>query len=120
LARQDLLFLVPFFLLKKSRNTFKMAYFNMDLRRSQRQPRPRTIWEEKGALSAARDPKITIKTARTDKRTALKPITIRLLFNATKLNEKRLPELSKYDPPLELRYQPSESLAIGLSEVNTF
>jgi hypothetical protein len=34
----------------------------------------RTIWEQKGAPSAAKDPKITKKTARTAEKKALKPI----------------------------------------------
>ena len=45
--------------------------FYMELRRSQRQPKPKTMWEEKGA---AKDPKITKKNDRTEQKTALKPI----------------------------------------------
>jgi hypothetical protein len=55
----------------------------MDLRRSQRQPKPRIIWEEKGAPSAARDPKITSRSVRTNEKTALKPIATGLLPEAT-------------------------------------
>jgi hypothetical protein len=43
------------------------------LRRSERKPKPITTWEQKGAPSAARDPKITKNSARTEKKTALKP-----------------------------------------------
>ncbi|KAF7505048.1 hypothetical protein GJ744_001502 [Endocarpon pusillum] len=92
----------------------------MTLRRSQRRPKPVTIWEEKGAPSAASDPKITKKTARTAKKTALKPIAVGPLPEAVELDEKQLPELSTYTPPLELRFEPSESLATGLSELDTF
>jgi hypothetical protein len=86
-------------------------------RRSQRTPRPKTIWEEKGASFAARDPKITKKTAQTEEKTALKLIATEPLPG---LDEKRLPDLSTYKPPFELRFEPSESLAIGLSELHTF
>jgi hypothetical protein len=86
-------------------------------RRSQRTPRPKTIWEEKGAPSAARDPKITKKAAQTEKKTALKPIATGPLPG---LDEKCLPELPTYKPPLELHFEPSESLATGLSELHTF
>jgi hypothetical protein len=43
----------------------------MEPRMSQRKPKPTTIWEQKGAPSAAKDPKVTKKTARTEKKTAL-------------------------------------------------
>ena len=46
----------------------------MQLRRTQRVPKPKTIWEQKGAPSAAKDPKITKKNDRTEQKTALKPI----------------------------------------------
>jgi hypothetical protein len=89
----------------------------MDLRRSQRKPKPITIWEEKDAPSAAKDPKITKKTARTEQKTALKPIAAGPLPESL---EKRLPELPLYNPPLTLCFEPSKSLAIGLSELSTF
>ena len=92
----------------------------MILRRSKRTPVPKTIWEEKGAPPAALDPKITKKTARTEQKTALKPIAIDRLPEAVKLNEKDLPELPTYNPPLNLQFQASESLATGLSELETF
>jgi Transposase IS4 len=92
----------------------------MTLRRSQRKPKPVTIWEEKGAPSAAKDPKITQKNARTEKQTALKPIATGPLPESIGLDEKRLPELPTYKPPLELQYKPSESLSTGLSQLDTF
>jgi hypothetical protein len=75
----------------------------MSLRRSKRKPVPKTIWEEKNAPSAASDPKITKNTARTAQKTALKPIVIGHLPETLKLDEKDLPELPMYDPPLELQ-----------------
>jgi hypothetical protein len=42
-------------------NSMLMAYLNMNLRRSQRKPMLKTIYEEKGAPSAAKDPKFTKK-----------------------------------------------------------
>ena len=55
------------------------ANFYMELRRSQREPKSRTIWEEKGAPSAAKDPKINKKTDRTEQKTALKSVVTRPL-----------------------------------------
>jgi Transposase IS4 len=92
----------------------------MDLRRSKRTPKPKTIWEEKGAPSAASDPKITKKTARTAQETALKPIITGPLPEIIELDENDLRELPTYKPPLNLQFQASESLATGLSELDTF
>jgi hypothetical protein len=36
------------------------------------------------------------------------------------LDESNLPELPTYEPPLQLQFQPSESLVIGLSKLETF
>jgi hypothetical protein len=71
-------------------------YFKMNLRRSERNPKPRTIWEEKGAPSAAKDPKITKQNARTEKKTALKPIVIRELLEGIKFNKNHLSKLPTY------------------------
>jgi Transposase IS4 len=92
----------------------------MILRRSKRTSAPKTPWEQKGAPSAALDPKITKKTARTKQKTALKPIAVGPLPEALNLDETDLPELPMYSPPLSLQFQPSESLATGLSELDTF
>ena len=92
----------------------------MDLRRSQRTSKPVTIWEEKDAPSAAKDPKITKKSTRTEKKTALKPIAVVPLPNVIKLDEKRLLKLSTYVPLFELRYQASKSLVTDLSKLDTF
>jgi hypothetical protein len=48
-------------------------------RKSQRTKKPVTSWEEKRALPAALDPKITEKRGRNQSETALKPIVIRSL-----------------------------------------
>jgi Transposase IS4 len=92
----------------------------MILRRSKRTPVPKTIWEQKGAPSAASDPKITKKTARTEQKTALKPIAVSHLPDITEINENDLPELPTYEPPLNLQFQASQSLATGLSALETF
>jgi hypothetical protein len=92
----------------------------MSLRKSQRQRKAKTIWEEKRAPSAATDPKITKKTARTVEKTALKPIATGPLPNDVGFDESHLPELPDYKPPLELHFQPSKSLATGQSELKTF
>ncbi len=90
----------------------------MDIRRSPRKPKPVTIWEEKGAPSAAKNPKITKKNARIKQKTALKPIAVEPLPTAIELNEKQLPELPTYTPPFELRHESSDTLATGLSELH--
>ena len=92
----------------------------MDLRRSKRIPKPKTIWEAKGAPSAASDPKVTKNTARTEQRTALKPIAVGPLPKALKIDENQLPELPEYEPPLILQFQRSKLLAMGLSQLDTF
>ena len=92
----------------------------MDLHRSKRIPKPRTIWEAKGAPSAASDPKVTKNTARTEQQTALKPIAVGPLPETLEINENQLPELPEYEPPLNLQFQRSKSLATGLSQLDTF
>jgi hypothetical protein len=74
----------------------------MHLRRSERKPKPATIWEEKGAPSAAKDPKITRKTARTEEKTALKPVATGPLPESIGFDEKHLPKLPIYKSPLNL------------------
>jgi hypothetical protein len=93
------------------------SIFNIILRRSKRKAKPKTIWEEKGAPSAASDSKITKKNARTEPKTALKPIPIGRLQDAVELDEKSLPELPTYKPPLELRFG-REIQKIKANEVN--
>ena len=92
----------------------------MELRRSQRQPKPKTIWEERGAPSAARDPKITKKTDRTEQKTALKPVAIGPLPEALEFDVNQLPDLPAYEPPLKLQFEPSKSLLKDLSQLDTF
>jgi hypothetical protein len=66
------------------------------------------------------DPKITKKTARTEQKTTLKPVAISPLLKTVELNEKDLPELLTYKPPLNLQFQASESLATDLLELQIF
>lgn len=75
----------------------------MELRRSQRQRKPKTIQEQKGAPSAASDLKVTRKAARTVEKTALKPIaTGTFPEGCGGLKKNSLPELPDYTPPLNL------------------
>ena len=92
----------------------------MELHRSQRQPKPKTIWEEKGAPSAARDLKITKRTDRTEQKTAFKPVVSGPLPETLEFDVNQLPDLPTYKPPLELRFKSSKSLLKGLSELDTF
>jgi hypothetical protein len=86
----------------------------MTLRKSQRARKPITIWEEKKAPPAASDPKIIKKTVRIRPETALQPIATGPLPDASELDEFHLSNLSVYEPPLKLRFKPSESSAISL------
>jgi Transposase IS4 len=92
----------------------------MTPRKSQRARKPVTIWEEKKAPSPASDPKITKKIARDRPETALRPVATGPLPAASELDEKHLPDLPTYEPPLKLRYEPSESSSTDLSELQTF
>jgi Transposase IS4 len=53
-------------------------------------------------------------------KTALKPVAVGSLPKALELDENDLPELPTYLPPLDLQFQASESLATGLTELETF
>ena len=92
----------------------------MELCRSQRQPKPRTVWEEKGAPSAARDPKITKRTDRTEQKTTLKPVVSDSLPKTLEIDVNRLPDLPTYEPSLKLRFEYSKSFLQGLSQLNMF
>jgi Transposase IS4 len=56
------------------------------------------------------------KKARNDPKTALEAIAVEPLPEI----DNQLPELPDYHPPLELRSEPSESIAAGPSELQTF
>ena len=77
----------------------------MTSRKSQRQRKPRTIWEEKGAPSAASDPKLTKKAVRTIEKTVLKTVTTGSLLKITELDVVHLPELFTYKSLLNLQFQ---------------
>ena len=74
----------------------------MTPRKSQRQRKPRTIWEEKGAPSAASDPKFTKKAVRTIEKIVLKTVTTGSLLKTTGLDAVHLLELSTYKSLLNL------------------
>jgi hypothetical protein len=76
----------------------------MDLRRSERGRKPRTMWEQKGAPSAASDPKISKKAYRTVEETALKPVATGPLPAEVNLECNDLPDLPDYTPPLNLQF----------------
>jgi hypothetical protein len=67
--------------------------FNMTPRKSQRAPKPITIWEEKKAPPAASNLKVTEKTAQNQSETALKPVPVRPLPESTKFDHGHLPTL---------------------------
>ena len=92
----------------------------MELRRSQRQSKFKTIWEERGVPSAARDLKITKKTDRTVQKTTLKSIIIEPLSEVFEFDVKQLPDLSIYELSLTLRFTFSKSLVQDLLQFITF
>jgi Transposase IS4 len=81
---------------------------------------PETGWKQTGAPPIALDPKITEETARTTQKTALKPVIAGSLPKALELDRNDLPKLSTYNLPLNLQFQALESLATGLTELETF
>jgi hypothetical protein len=89
----------------------------MTPRKSQRVRKARTVWEQKGAPSAAKDPKITKKSARTAKKTALKAVATGSLSITVDFDADHLLELPTYKLPLDLQFEASESLATGLMEL---
>jgi hypothetical protein len=78
--------------------------FNMTPRKSQRLRKPATRWKSEGTLSAAKDSKITKKSARTIEKTALKPIATGPLPKAVNFDAAHLSELSTYELSLELQF----------------
>jgi hypothetical protein len=95
----------------------KQANFNMAPRQSERKRKATVAFEDRPIASTASAPKLTSKTARNNPKTALKPVAVDPL---PELNHGQLPELPAYEPPLDLRSLPSESIAAGLSELQTF
>jgi Transposase IS4 len=90
------------------------------LLRTEYERKARTIWQQKGAPPAAKDPKIPKKAARTAEKTALKPIATGPLPEEAGLDINHLPELPDYQPPLDLQFQSGKSLATDLSEPQCF
>jgi Transposase IS4 len=90
--------------------------FDMALRKSQRSRRATVAFEDKVAYSTASGPKFTAEIARNNPKTALEPVPAEPLPEI----DNQLPDLPDYHPPLELRSKPSESIATGLSELQTF
>ena len=76
----------------------------MDLRRSQRIPKPRSIWETKGAPCTTNDPKVTKKTARTERQTTFKLIPVSPFSKVLEINENQLSKLYKYESLLNLQF----------------
>lgn len=90
----------------------------MDLRCSERARKPRTVWEQIGAPSAASDPKIPERAARTVKKLVLKPVALWPL--PVDLNLPDLPDLPDYTPTLTLQFQVSEALIRPSTELQAF
>ena len=92
----------------------------MDLRRSKRIPKSKTIWEAKGAPSAVSDPKVTKNTVRTEQRTTFKPIVTGSFLKVLEIDENQLLKLSKYESFLILQFQRSKSLTMDFLQLDTF
>ena len=66
----------------------------MTSRKSHPVRKTRTIWEQKGAPSAANDPKITKKNVRTTEKTVLKPVATSPLSNTIEFDVDHLRTLN--------------------------
>ena len=86
----------------------------MAVRKTSRVRKARTIWEQKGAPSTAKDPKITKKTAHTRNKTALKPIATGSLLKTVDFDADHLSELLTHKPPLNLEFKASNHLLRAL------
>ena len=84
----------------------------MDLWRSEHAWKPCTIWEQKGAPSAAFDSKISQKTAHIVKKTALKLVATELLPSQVTLEHNNLPDLPDYTSLLKLHFKHSKLLIL--------
>jgi hypothetical protein len=83
--------------------------------KSQRAPKPITIWEEKKVPPTASDPKIMEKTARNWSETVLKPVPVGPLLESIKFNYGHLSILPKYYLLLNLYLKLYKLIAIDLS-----
>ena len=81
----------------------------MTSRKSHHVRKTRIIWEQKGTPSAANDPKITKKNARTAEKTALKPVATGPLPKTVEFDVDHLPELPVYISSLDLQFETSNS-----------
>jgi hypothetical protein len=97
--------------------TANRPVFDMATRKSQRSRKATVASEDKSTASAASAPKLTSKIARNNPKIALKPIAVEPL---PKLDHSPFPELPDYRLSLDLRSLASESIVIGLSELQTF
>jgi hypothetical protein len=95
----------------------KQAYFNIASRQSERKRKATVAFRDRLTAPTASAPKLTSRTARNKPQTALKPVAVKPL---PELDHNHLPKLPKYEPPLNLRLLPSESIATGLSKLETF
>jgi Transposase IS4 len=77
------------------------------------------LGREKSPFCSSRS-KVTAQNARTKPETALKPIPTGPLPDTTKFDHGHLRELPDFSPPLILLRKPSESIATGLSILETF
>jgi Transposase IS4 len=89
----------------------------MTPRKSQRNRKATVAFDDRNAASATFAPKLTSKKARNKPETALQPVAVEPL---PELGNGPLPKLPEYDPPIKLLFLPSESIATGLSELQTF
>jgi Transposase IS4 len=87
------------------------------MRKYQRSRRTTISFDDIIAASTASTPKLTSKSARINPKTALKPNANEPL---PELKNGPLPELPEYKPPFNLRSKLSNSIATGLSELQTF
>lgn len=93
----------------------------MTPRKSHRVRKARTIWEQKGAPPAPKDPRNHKEKSSFGKKNSVD--TYRNWFsskNTVDFDADHLSELSTYKPPLNLEFKALELLVTGLTELHTF
>jgi hypothetical protein len=90
---------------KKKLTVANRPIFYMTPRKSHLVQKAHTIWEQKRAPSAAKDPKITRKSTLTVEKTALNPIATSPLLIAVGFDADYLSKLPTYKPLLDLGFQ---------------
>jgi hypothetical protein len=92
----------------------------MDLRRSQRQPVPKNIWEEKRAPSAAKDTKITRKKRSYSERNSARTYCDWAASENCGIEGGQTSKASYIQPTTQIAKRTFKLLATGFTQLQTF